>query len=926
MADNHNFASLDWVINEIGETLNQARQSLELYVQDPRDKTRIRFCLTHIHQVRGSLLMVEFFGAAMLAEEMELLTQAMINDTVDNLAEGQEVLMRAILQFPIYLNQVKTSREDNPLVVLPLLNDLRTVRGESLLADSNLFMPNLAPARVASGQRLALLNSDVEFKATVKKLRQMYQYAAAGFIKSVNTDENLGYLIKAFTRLHRLTSGTSRQPLWEISLALAEALEMDAVEPSVSVKNLLRNLDREIKVMAIHGVRSLNTPPSDELLRNLLYYVARSGKHVSGFSADSHLQNVYDKYALENALLEGKQGADKQQDLLASPDPEAMRSVVAALKAEMEVVKRHLDKAVTGDGDKETLAEAVTTVKRVADTLAVLGLGSLRRTVLEQGTAIESLLTLSGGLDTEKLIEVANHIVDIEGELDVVALNAGKSPAQVVTDQADITLSEAKSAVIREARNGLEQAKDAIVEYIASQWNREHLQNVPQVLRELCGSLEMLPLPRPARILSACARYIEEQLQGRELTPEWSTLDTLADAITSVEYYLERFGGESSEEENDLLLAVAEESVASLGYAVTRFSVGRADATSSTAETLEPAPEEEASAEGMAQQLQDAYSQAFAATEQEADTEFSATEPEEVVVADKQEEQGASEQLPSLPEASETEAATAQTSAVEDSDDDDDIDDEILEIFIEEAGEVTEAINTYFPRWAQNSDDEESLTEFRRAFHTLKGSGRMVGANDIGELAWAVENMLNRIIDGSVTSQRAHIVLVENVRQQLPDLIEAFAHKKPLSAPELIEQLRQQGEALARGEIPGDLDAQQPLPDILNKQVEAEKSQPQDTPLVVEFEEDDDDSQLWDIFGVEAESHLNVVNSYIARMEEASPLFEPPSDEMQRALHTLKGSAHMADVTSIAEVATPLERFVKELRSYQVNINEDILQ
>src|SRR5690606_9269312 len=50
------------------------------------------------------------------------------------------------------------------------------------------------------------------------------------------------------------------------------------------------------------------------------------------------------------------------------------------------------------------------------------------------------------------------------------------------------------------------------------------------------------------------------------------------------------------------------------------------------------------------------------------------------------------------------------------------------------------------------------------------------------------------------------------------------------------------------------------------------------------------------------------------------------SEDMQRALHTLKGSAHMAEVTPVAELATPLERFVKELRSYHVNINDDIRQ
>ena len=52
-----------------------------------------------------------------------------------------------------------------------------------------------------------------------------------------------------------------------------------------------------------------------------------------------------------------------------------------------------------------------------------------------------------------------------------------------------------------------------------------------------------------ARILGACARYIEEQLLTLEITPQWSSLDTLADAITSVEYYLERLSGGSTKEE-----------------------------------------------------------------------------------------------------------------------------------------------------------------------------------------------------------------------------------------------------------------------------------------------------------------------------------------------------------------------------------------
>ena len=60
-------------------------------------------------------------------------------------------------------------------------------------------------------------------------------------------------------------------------------------------------------------------------------------------------------------------------------------------------------------------------------------------------------------------------------------------------------------------------------------------------------------------------------------------------------------------------------------------------------------------------------------------------------------------------------------------------------------------------------------------------------------------------------------------------------------------------------------------------------------------------------------------------MEQAAPLYTTPSNAVQSALHTLKGSAHMAGVTAIAAIITPLENFFKELRSYQIRVDKDVL-
>ena len=65
------FTTLNWVKQELDETLKQARQALEAYIEDQTDKSQLKYCSTYMHQVQGTLRMVELYGAAMVIEEME---------------------------------------------------------------------------------------------------------------------------------------------------------------------------------------------------------------------------------------------------------------------------------------------------------------------------------------------------------------------------------------------------------------------------------------------------------------------------------------------------------------------------------------------------------------------------------------------------------------------------------------------------------------------------------------------------------------------------------------------------------------------------------------------------------------------------------------------------------------------------------------
>ena len=286
---------------------------------------------------------------------------------------------------------------------------------------------------------------------------------------------------------------------------------------------------------------------------------------------------------------------------------------------------------------------------------------------------------------------------------------------------------------------------------------------------------------------------------------------------------------------------------------------------------------------------------------------------------------------------------TDVTDSVETDESDDLIDDEILEIFIEEAEEVIETIREFYPKYRADENDSAALTEFRRAFHTLKGSGRMVGATVVGETAWAVENMLNRLIDGSIQRSEDLLRVIEEVTDEVPALVKAFEDKvKPDTTR--ADFLSEIAHALSKGEavqwesatpaiddadaVDESLDEPEDLGNLST--VEATEldadtaenllSAADSVPLTDELEQFDEDSvegvdaegdeNLLKIFKTELESHLEFVENYLTD----DPVGNKLPDALQRALHTIKGSAHMASMEVIADTVLPVEFWVKDLQ------------
>jgi len=104
-----------------------------------------------------------------------------------------------------------------------------------------------------------------------------------------------------------------------------------------------------------------------------------------------------------------------------------------------------------------------------------------------------------------------------------------------------------------------------------------------------------------------------------------------------------------------------------------------------------------------------------------------------------------------------------------------DQDAEILEIFVEEIEEIFAELNSLFTGWLEEPNNPETLTTIRRHFHTLKGSGRMVGAKSAGETAWIVEDTLNRVPLNRVLS--GTVVLTPVIQKFAQTVLNVYQYK-----------------------------------------------------------------------------------------------------------------------------------------------------
>jgi chemosensory pili system protein ChpA (sensor histidine kinase/response regulator) len=936
LQDHIDFTTLQWVKPELDETLGLARQALEAYVDNPGDRDVMRSCADSLHQVQGTLRMVELYGAAMVAEEMETLAISLLEDHVAQREEAYAALMRGLMQLPDYLERLSSGHRDVPVVLLPLLNELRASREQEALNESALFTPNLDAPLPPQAPAAASAEDAARHRGEIAELRLRFQQQLLAWFRGQGAQQQLAGMRNT---LHAIAARCATVPgrrLWWIAAGVLEGLDQGVLKShATEVRQLIGKVDRSIRQLIEHGEQSLRDSDADDLARKLLYIVAQAKQRSPQMAV------LAQTYGLDGLLPDAGE-LEHARGSMTGHNRALLDSVAKALKDDLLRVKDALDLFLRQqDADPSRLAEQTEVLDRVGDTLGMLALAVPRRVVTEQRRVLADIANRARPADEETLLDVAGALLYVEASLDdhIESLGAEGNHAEE-TPASLLPRSEARhilATLMREAIANTGKVKDAIVAFVESGWQHAQLADAPALMDEVAGAMRMLSSPRPGQIAEGIGRFIGNELLADQRVPTSAQMDQLADALAALEYYLEAAREHRGGLEH--ILDVAEHSLGELGYwppPAARVAdeapaavapAEEATGTPDLSETVSLAAGHDPSAlfigghDAPPPPAHDVTGLHLAETEALAPPPAaSAGEEEDWVEIEEEVVEHAAAADPLAADAG------FQTGT-------DGIDDEIREIFLEEMQEEITNLQANEKAWLADPAQPALLTPIRRSFHTLKGSGRLVGASVLGEFSWKVEDMLNRVLDGSIQPHEGVQALVRHAVAALPQLLSALqgngAPEAPLSAiMETAEQLAKGNDA---ARIEDRLGAAQTVRRIVKRRVPRAQADADAIPAaslagieaapapVTEPEAADVlpgpvlppvDPVLLEILRSEVAQYLQTIRTAVARASDELAV----DDGLLRAVHTLHGAIAMVDIPLLTHLLSPLESLLKRLR------------
>lgn len=749
---------LTWVKSEIDLALERADKALQQYKESvgagADDLTHVKFSRTHLHQVQGALTIVGLDGVTRFAEALEFMLESIEQGTRPSDDSAIDLARRSLAAIGRFLDDLISGLPNQPLRLLSLYREVQLAAGQERVSATDLFFPDLSvrPPRRDQPPRKV---SPADYQRLLRQERARFQRGFLAWLRSPQDRGGISEMLGAVRRIEDVQETTSVRSFWWVATGFLSALAEGALPEETNVKQLCARIDLQIRRL-IEGSKNV----AERLMRDALFFVA------SAESNNNTVRQVKKTYHLSAMVPTEEAAVTAQENALRRRLRDAISATEESWNKYCAGTMQALPLFSENAGALCSLAEQLghTDFRRLAQAIQVAAKwlaedGARHTEVLAMEVATAILLALNAHENFQKLGSDFAHQVDVTVAR-IHSCIAGSPPQpgseipllDEMSRQAQERLLVAQ--VAKEIQSNLAQIEQVLDGFFRDAEKQAELASLDVPLRQIVGALTMMRHDGAVKAVQSCAEeirrfsaagYVATESDFERVAGQLSMIgffvDSLAHGTADYDQFVaqmqpspEKAGGEESESEGgetqaDISVSVEQE------LAVQKME----------AHALLGALKEQPNDVGLRAEIKQSLVALKDDADLIADTALGAQTKAMLSVLETGED--ATPQIDQVmaalkPQADEPIVVSAETLQLSQSSNEE-IDAELLEIFLEEANEVLGTIEENLGVLKDHPLNVEVLTTIRRSFHTLKGSGRMVGLKDVGEAAWAVEQTLN---------------------------------------------------------------------------------------------------------------------------------------------------------------------------------------
>jgi len=790
-------APLAWVIDEIRTAFGHALTGVRAFLGNKHDLDSLRSARNQIHQSNGALQLLDLRGVALVTEAAEQLLQRWETEPDECLPTAIRSLESALAAVRAYLESLLSGRPNQPIRLYPYYREILLLNRASRVHPADLIFPDLS-------RRPAFHNIDARpFSTDQLRIRRvLYEEGLLGFLRNADDARARRQMRDALCELEHLPQRWLARSFWWVIRGLLDALDSHRVAVDLDLKRLLARLNLQLRRLVEGG-----QVVAERLMVDALYYVGRSDDKVARVGEIKRL------YGLD-ALIP----ADFERATLTAVDPDALGSLREAL-AQAKILWGPLVTSAAPDPtryrteiENARAASMRLEAKPLADVLAQIG------------RATDGFAQLAPAVRESLGLEVASALLFVEtgadqlpqldpefGErsLKVIERLTGAARGQELPEAGPWLSELARRAqdrlsmgtVVTETQATLREIEQRLDRFFRNPSLREELAGVGPLVDQVCGVMSILGHEEPvaalrnvqhsvanfvdgsapatqddftriAQNLGAIGFFVETLAQDGAPPRGMFRYDPASGLFTAELGHLQAPGSAQADDEIVPPFVLPDRMPAATpADNVEAASRQRLEKVLALSERLIVSPEERS----IQQQIVDVLGQLAH------DADLLDSGPLRALAADATRLLGAVQRgggrtaalellerlTPSRAEVPKPTAPmpVSQSAAAL----------ELHEIFLGEGSEVLDSIVEHLGLLRAQPQDLGLMTTVRRGFHTLKGSGRMVGLKNFAEGAWGVEQCFNLWLAQERPASEELFELAQRAVDQMREWLNALA-------------------------------------------------------------------------------------------------------------------------------------------------------